>query len=74
MATQLKERNKVYLLTRNLKTKKKSKKLNHVKVEPFFIKIIKGSINYELDLPKDAKVFLVFYVSLLESIDPSTSI
>jgi len=74
MASQLKERNKVYLLTKNLKTRKKSKKLDHVKVEPFFIKEVKGSVNYELDLPKDAKVFLVFHISLLESIDPSTPI
>ncbi len=64
----------MYLLTKNLKTKKKSKKLNHVKVESFFIKAIKGSINYELDLSKDAKVFLVFHISLLELIDPNTSI
>ncbi len=74
MASQLKERNKIYLLTRNLRTRKKSKKLNHVKVELFFIKTIKRLINYELDLPKDAKVFLVFHVSLLESIDPNTLI
>jgi len=74
MAPQLKEEDKVYLLTRNLKTKKKSRKLNHVKVEPFFIKIVKRSVNYELDLPKDAKVFLVFHVSLLESVDLNTPI
>ncbi len=74
MAPQLKEENKVYLLTKNLKIKKKSKKLDHVKVEPFFIKAIKGSINYELDLLKDAKVFLVFYISLLKLVDPNTPI
>jgi hypothetical protein len=74
MTPQLKERDKVYLLTRNLKTKKKSRKLNHVKVELFFIKTIKGPINYELDLLKDAKVFLVFHVSLLELVDLNTSI
>ncbi len=64
----------MYLLTKNLKIKKKSKKLDHVKVESFFIKVVKESINYELDLPKNAKVFLVFYILLLESIDPNTSI
>jgi hypothetical protein len=74
MASQLKEKNKMYLLTKNLKIKKKSKKLNHVKVESFFIKKVKRSVNYELDLFKDAKVFLVFYISLLKSADPSTSI
>ena len=73
-APQLKEGDKVYLLTKNLKIRKKSKKLDHVKVESFFIKGVKGPVNYELDLPKDAKVFPVFYISLLESIDPSTPI
>jgi predicted lactoylglutathione lyase len=74
MAPQLKERNKMYLLTKNLKIRKKSKKLDHVKVESFFIKAVKGPINYELDLPKDAKVFSVFHISLLESADLSTPI
>ena len=72
--SQLKERDKIYLFTKNLKTRKLSKKLNHVKVESFLIKKAKRSINYELDLPKDAKVFLIFHVSLLESVDPSTPI
>jgi hypothetical protein len=74
MASQLKERNKIYLLTKNLKIRKKSKKLDHVKVESFFIKAIKGSVNYELDLSKDVKVFLVFHISLLKPADPSTPI
>ncbi len=64
----------MYLLTKNLKIRKKSKKLNHVKIESFFIKVIKKSVNYELDLPKNAKVFLVFHISLLKSVDFSTSI
>jgi len=64
----------MYLLTKNLKIKKKSKKLNYVKVESFFIKAIKKLVNYELDLLKDAKVFLVFHISLLKSVDFSTSI
>jgi hypothetical protein len=74
MTSQLKERNKIYLLTKNLKIRKKSKKLDHVKIESFFIKAVKKSINYELDLLKNAKVFLVFHISLLKSVDPSTSI
>jgi hypothetical protein len=64
----------VYLLTKNLKIRKKSKKLDHVKVESFFIKEVKESVDYELDLSRDAKVFLVFHISLLESADLSTSI
>jgi hypothetical protein len=64
----------MYLLTKNLRIRKKSKKLDHVKVESFFIKAVKGPINYELDLPKDVRVFSVFHISLLKSVDPSTPI
>jgi len=64
----------MYLLTKNLKIKKKSKKLNHIKIELFFIKAVKESINYELDLLKNAKVFLIFHISLLESVDFNTFI
>jgi hypothetical protein len=64
----------MYLLTKNLKIRKKSKKLNHVKIESFFIKTIKESINYELDLSKDAKIFLVFHILLLKSVDLNTFI
>jgi len=74
MASQLKKRNKMYLLTKNLKIRKRNKKLNHVKIESFFIKEVKKSVNYELDLLKNAKVFLVFHISLLESADLSTPI
>ena len=61
---QLKEGDKVYLLTKNMKTKRPSKKLDHVKVGPFLIKKVKGPVNYELELPPDAKVHPVFHVSL----------
>jgi len=64
----------MYLLTKNLKIRKKSKKLDHVKIESFFIKAVKRSVNYELDLLKNAKVFLVFHISLLKSADLSTLI
>jgi len=64
----------MYLLTKNLKIKKKSKKLDHVKIESFFIKKVKKSVNYELDLPKNVKVFLVFHISLLKLVNLSTPI
>jgi hypothetical protein len=65
----------MYLLTKNLKIKKlKKRKLNYVKVELFFIKIIKKSMNYKLDLLKNVKVFLIFYILLLKSIDLNISI
>ena len=78
MTSQLKERNKIYLNTKKLRYKKKnrkrSKKFDQVKVESFFIKAIKKSINYELDLLKNVKVFSIFHISLLKSIDSKTFI
>ena len=75
MTPLLKKRNKVYLHTKNLKISKgRSKKLDHVKVESFFIKDVRGLVNYELDLLVDAKVWLVFHVSLLESAHSETPI
>jgi len=60
----------VYLLTKNLKTRRLSKKLDYVKVSLFRIKKVKRPVSYELDLSKDAKVHPVFYISLLEPADP----
>ena len=75
MTLLLKEGNKVYLLTKNLKiNRKRSKKLNHVKIESFFIKSVKGRVNYELNLSIDAKIFLVFHTSILEFAHSNTSI
>ncbi len=51
---------------KNLKTRKLSKKLNHIKVESFLVKKTKRLINYELDLLKNVKVFLIFYILLLK--------
>ena len=71
---QLKKGDKVYLLTKNLKTRRKTKKLDHVKVGPFLIAERKGLVNYRLDLPKDVRVHPIFYVSLLEPVDPETTL
>ena len=72
MAPQLKKGDKVYLLTRNLKIKRPAKKLDGVKVGPFLIDEVKGPVNYKLQLPRDAKIHLIFHVSLLELADPDT--
>ena len=69
---QLKEGDKVYLLIKNIKSKRPSKKLDHVKVRPFLIKERRGPVNYKLDLPKDSKRHPVFHISLLELADPNT--
>ena len=58
---------------KNLKYKKKNRKRNkkfdQIKIELFFIKIIKKLINYELNTSKNVKVFSIFHVSFLKSID-----
>ena len=64
----------MYLLTKNLKTKKVSKKLNHVKVDSFFIKQQKKSINYELNQFSNTKIHSIIHVSLLKSADSKTFI
>ncbi len=71
---QLKKKNKIYLFTKNLRTRKLSKKLNYIKIELFFVKKTKKSVNYKLDLLKNVKVFSVFYILLLKSADSSTFI
>jgi len=48
--SQLKKKNKIYFFTKNLRTKKLSKKLNYIKVGLFFVKKVKKSVNYKLDL------------------------
>ena len=72
--SQLKEKNKVYLLTKNLTTRKLNKKLNHTKIGLFFIKAVKKSVNYELSLLKNIRIHSIFYINMLESADLSTFI
>ena len=78
MTSQLKKKDKMYLSTKNLKyrkkNKKKSKKFDSIKIESFFIKAVKKSINYELNLSTDVKIFSVFHIFLLKSVDSDTSI
>jgi hypothetical protein len=74
IAPQLKKGDKVYLLTKNLRTKRPNKGLDHVKVGPFFIKEQSGPVNYILDLPKDARIHRKFHVKMLEPADPETPI
>ena len=58
--SQLKEKNKVYLLIKNLTTKRFNKKLNYIKIRSFFIKAVKRSVNYELNLFKNIRIHLIF--------------
>ncbi len=59
----------MYLLTKNLKTRQGIKKLDYIKVGPFLVNKQRGKASYRLRLPKDARIYLVFYISLLELAD-----
>jgi hypothetical protein len=56
----------VYLYTKNLRTKQLSKELDNVKVRLFLILRQNRLVTYTLELLLDAKIYLRFYVSLLE--------
>lgn len=66
----LKEGGKVYLLRRNIKTKRPSDKLDHRKLGPFTIEKVVGPLNYRLKLPKTMNIHPVFHISLLEPAPP----
>ena len=72
---QLKEKNKVYLLTKNLQLfKEYSRKLNHIKIKSFFIKTQKKLMNFKLNLLYNIKIHKMFHISLLKSINLNTFI
>ena len=62
----LKGGDKVYLSTKNLPTKRPSKKLDAVRIGPFEVKRRIKEVNYELILPKNMRIRPVFHISLLE--------
>ena len=68
------EGNKIYLLQKNIKTKQSSKKLDYTKLGPFKVKAVNRSLNYELKLPQQIKIHLVFHVMYLESANNDTSL
>ena len=68
----LRERDLVYVLRRNIKIIRLSDKLDHKKIGLFKIKRNIRDISYELYLPLTMRIHSVFYISLLESVDPDT--
>jgi len=70
----LKEGDRVYLLRRNIKSDKPSKKLDAVKLGPFKIKTKRGPVNFELQLPKQMRIHPVFHISLLEPAAPDAAL
>ena len=70
----LKKRNKVYVLRKNIATSRSSKKLDQIKIESFEIVKNIRNINYELKLLDQMKIHLVFHKSLLEFASAKVSI
>ena len=65
-APPFKEGEKVFLLRRNIKTKRPNDKLDHKKLGPFKIEKKIGKLSYRLKLPHKMRIYPVFHVSLLE--------
>ena len=57
---------KVYLLRKNIKTKRPSEKLDFKKIGPFEVEEVISATNYRLSLPDTMKIHPVFHISLLE--------
>ena len=71
---QLKRKDKIYLLRKNLKNLRLSKKLDYKKISLFVIKRKKGEINYKLELLKESNIYPVFHILLLKSADLRTPV
>lgn len=65
-APDFKRGEKVFLLRRNIKTKRPNEKFDHKKLGPFKIDEKIGQLNYKLQLPKTMRIHPTFHVSLLE--------
>lgn len=64
------EGDKVYLLRKNIRTKRPSDKLDHKRLGPFKIQKKVGPVNFRLQLPRTMNIHPVFHISLLEKAPP----
>ena len=61
----------VWLLRRNIQTKKPSRKLDYQRLGPFTITNQVNPANYHLELPSTIRIHLIFHVSLFEPYNES---
>jgi len=62
----LKEGDKVWLLYKNFKLRQLSKKLDYIKIGLFKIVAKISEVIYRLDLPAKIKIYLIWYIIILE--------
>ena len=58
----------IYLLRKNIRTKRLSDKLDHIKLGPFKIQKKLGPVTFRLELLRHMRIYLVFHISLLEKV------
>ena len=63
---ELKEGDKVWILTRNIKTTRPAKKLDYKKIGPYTVERKISNVAYKIKLPDSMRIHPVFHVSLLE--------
>ena len=69
-----KVKKKIYLQTNNIKTKQKSKKLNHKSIKLFIILRNIKNLSYKLKLLTKIKIHSVFHAFMLQQYDQDISI
>ena len=65
-APTFKEGDKIYLLRKNIRTRRPNNKLDFKKIGPFEINKQIRKVNYRLKLPDTIKILPIFHISLLE--------
>jgi len=66
------EGDKVYLVRKNIKTKRPSTKLDFKQIRPFKIAKKISNTNYKLSLPRTIKIHPIFHISLLKPAPKNT--
>ena len=74
MVSQLKERDELNLLIKNLKICQKNKKPDYINLEPFFIKAKKRIVSFKPLLPKNTNIHPISHILLLDLANPKTLI
>ena len=72
MPSPFKEGDMVWLLNKNISTKRPNKKLDHRRFGPFLVTRNYNNTSYQLKLPETMRIHPVFHASLLERVNKHT--